>query len=182
MYILNLQSSTLLKDMTPTVKGEIVHVKSEKDLRKQVKAEQAIALHNNNVATEDALSADVAPDKAYSELWQLLTDNAETLDLSQPKKEERPMKTKASASRAKAESKKAKPASKKGGGAGRKSAFAPDAKITVLAKENPKREGSASFKRFALYSKHKTVESFLKAGGTSGDLRYDMDAKYIKVA
>lgn len=54
-------------------------------------------------------------------------------------------------------------------------------KIKVLAKENPKREGSESHKRFALYSKHSTVASFLAAGGTSADLRYDEKAGHIEV-
>lgn len=55
-------------------------------------------------------------------------------------------------------------------------------KITLITKENPKREGSAAFERFALYSKHKTVQSFIEAGGSSADLRYDEKAGHIKVA
>lgn len=65
---------------------------------------------------------------------------------------------------------------------GRAGKFAPEAKIKVLAKENPKRAGSASFKRFALYEKSATVAEFLKAGGTAGDLHYDSVHEYIKVA
>lgn len=52
-------------------------------------------------------------------------------------------------------------------------------KIKVLAKENPKRKGSASFKRFELYSKHPTVGAFLKAGGKQLDLNWDMDKGFI---
>ena len=54
-------------------------------------------------------------------------------------------------------------------------------KITLLVKENPKREGSASHKRFELYKKHKTVEAFLKAGGTAADIRWDTAAKFVSV-
>ena len=56
-----------------------------------------------------------------------------------------------------------------------------DAKITLLAKENPKRAGSAAHKRFALYSKHTTVAAFLKAGGTRADLRWDAEHKFINI-
>lgn len=55
-------------------------------------------------------------------------------------------------------------------------------KITLLVKENPKREGTDSFKRFALYGKSKTVADFLKAGGTTTDLRWDEAHKFIKVS
>ena len=59
--------------------------------------------------------------------------------------------------------------------------YAPTDKITLLTKENPKREGSEAHKRFALYSKHNTVESFLKAGGTSPDLNFDVKHGHIKI-
>ena len=55
-------------------------------------------------------------------------------------------------------------------------------KITLLVKENPKRAGSDSHKRFSLYSKVKTVADFLKAGGTSSDISWDADHKFIKVS
>ena len=54
--------------------------------------------------------------------------------------------------------------------------------ITVLAEKNPKREGSASYDRFQLYYKNKTVEKFLAAGGTSADLRYDQKNGYVSIA
>lgn len=55
-------------------------------------------------------------------------------------------------------------------------------KITVLTKENPKREGSKAYKTFGLYAKAKTVEDFIKAGGSTADLRFDEKAGHIKVA
>ena len=55
-------------------------------------------------------------------------------------------------------------------------------KITLLVKDNPKRAGSDSHKRFALYTKNKTVEAFLKAGGTQADLGWDTKHKFIKVS
>lgn len=56
------------------------------------------------------------------------------------------------------------------------------AKIKLLVKENPKREGSSSYKRFALYSKSATVADFLKAGGTRADLAWDKSRKFISVS
>jgi len=64
---------------------------------------------------------------------------------------------------------------------GRVAANADGDAIKVLAKENPKRAGSESFKRFALYTKNKTVGAFLKAGGSRSDLRYDSEHKFISI-
>lgn len=55
-------------------------------------------------------------------------------------------------------------------------------KITLLSKENPKRTGSASYARFALYKTGMTVEAFVAAGGTMGDVDYDSKHKFISVA
>lgn len=71
------------------------------------------------------------------------------------------------------------PAGEKRGRAGK---YAPEAKIKVLVAENPKREKSASYKRFELYTKHNTVAAFLKAGGTTGDLHYDVAHKLISIS
>jgi len=55
-------------------------------------------------------------------------------------------------------------------------------KITILVKENPKREGTGAFDRFELYKKAKTVAEFISAGGSAADVRYDEKAGYIKAA
>lgn len=47
---------------------------------------------------------------------------------------------------------------------------------------NPKRKGSASFDRFALYSDGMTVAQFVDAGGRTADLKYDADKGFISVA
>lgn len=65
---------------------------------------------------------------------------------------------------------------------GRAAPFAHKAKITVLAKENPKREGSEAHKVFGLYRKHRTVADFLKAGGTTAHLRWDSGHGFIRIA
>jgi hypothetical protein len=57
-----------------------------------------------------------------------------------------------------------------------------DGKITVLAKENPKRKGTNAFKKFELYKKHKNIASFLEAGGKRSSLRYDEKHGYIKIS
>lgn len=54
-------------------------------------------------------------------------------------------------------------------------------KITLLVKENPKRAGTASHKRFALYSKHATSEAYVAAGGLSADLAWDAKRGFIKL-
>jgi len=57
-----------------------------------------------------------------------------------------------------------------------------DGKITLLVKENPKREGSKAHKRYELYRKHKTVAKYLDAGGKRSSLRYDSKHSNIKLS
>ena len=59
--------------------------------------------------------------------------------------------------------------------------FSADAKITVLAKGNPKRPKTAAFARFELYDKSKTVGDFLAAGGLPADLSWDTRHKFISI-
>ena len=54
-----------------------------------------------------------------------------------------------------------------------------DRAITLLATENPKRPGSASFDRFALYQTGMTIAEYLKAGGQRSDIRWDSDRGFI---
>lgn len=63
---------------------------------------------------------------------------------------------------------------------GRPGAYAVDAKIKVLVKENPKRGASAE--RFDMYKTCKTVGDYLQAGGSTADIRWDISKGYIEVA
>ena len=47
-----------------------------------------------------------------------------------------------------------------------------DDEISFNVTSNPKREGSKAHSRFAGYIGSETVESYLAAGGTKGDLKY----------
>ena len=78
----------------------------------------------------------------------------------------------------------AKPEKAEGAGRGRKSAIDPATKLTLLVKDNPKREGSGGFERFqAAYidSKAKTVQAALDAGATLADIAYDVKKEFIKL-
>lgn len=55
-------------------------------------------------------------------------------------------------------------------------------KITLLEKANPKREGTASFERYALYKTGMTVDAYVGAGGVKADIAYDEKKGFIKVA
>ncbi len=57
-----------------------------------------------------------------------------------------------------------------------------DAKITVLATTNPRREGTTHYKHFTLYTNGMTVAAFTKKGGNRGDLRCDVKDGHIAVA
>ena len=56
------------------------------------------------------------------------------------------------------------------------------AKISIVATENPKRNGSSAHTRFAKYRNGMTIQSFLDSGGTTGDVNWDLQKGYIKLA
>ena len=96
---------------------------------------------------------------------------------------EKEVKEKASAKKAAAKKTEKKGTAKKEKKerASRGSAIA-DGTITLLVKENPKREGSSAHKRYELYRKHKNIAAYLKAGGKRSSLRYDAKHEYIKLS
>jgi hypothetical protein len=74
------------------------------------------------------------------------------------------------------------PKAKAGNGAGQMTRLFPmDAKIKLLVKGNPKREGGKSAKRFSAYKDGMTVQEALKAGLKAADLKYDESKKFIAV-
>lgn len=60
--------------------------------------------------------------------------------------------------------------------------FPKTAKITLAVTENPKRKGSESHTRFAKYKNGQTIEAYIAAGGTAGDVKWDLEKGYIKIA
>lgn len=56
-----------------------------------------------------------------------------------------------------------------------------DSKLVCLVKENPKKKGSKSAARFEHYFTSKTVGAFLEAGGTYGDIAFDIARKRISI-
>jgi hypothetical protein len=74
---------------------------------------------------------------------------------------------KKAAPKKKAAAKKAvKKVAKKASGAskGRRAKFSDDAKITLIAKENPRRKGTVAYDKFAKFKNGMTVGEFIKAG------------------
>lgn len=53
--------------------------------------------------------------------------------------------------------------------------------ITVVAEENPKKAGTKSHDRFALYHTGMSVSEFVAAGGTRADVKWDAERGYIEV-
>lgn len=70
----------------------------------------------------------------------------------------------------------------KANGAGRAGRFKGDSKITLLAKENPKRKGTGGHRRFEKYKSGMTVADALKAGLTRPDLLWDSKHGFIKIS
>lgn len=54
-------------------------------------------------------------------------------------------------------------------------------KIKLLVHDNPKRAGSAPFKRFALYKTGMKAETFLEKGGLMIDLKWDVGHGFIEL-
>jgi len=54
-----------------------------------------------------------------------------------------------------------------------------DARIQICVPKNPKREGSAGYKRFALYKNGMHIRDFLQAGGKTIDLDWDRERGFI---
>jgi len=54
--------------------------------------------------------------------------------------------------------------------------------ITVIATSNPKRKNTLSHKRFELYKTGMTIADYVKAGGRTGDINYDVIAGFITVS
>jgi hypothetical protein len=71
-----------------------------------------------------------------------------------------------------------KKVAKKNGGTGK---FAPEAKIHMLTKENPRRPGSEVFKHFERAQKANTVADYVKAGGSVASLAKCVSKGWCKV-
>lgn len=57
----------------------------------------------------------------------------------------------------------------------------PEAKITWLVTENPRSKGRATYDRFQAYLGTPSVADYLAAGGTRGDLNWDLRAGYLTI-
>ena len=83
---------------------------------------------------------------------------------------------------------KKKPAPKKtakktnGVARGRRSSYGADQKITVLQKENPRREGTSVYKQYEIAKKSSTVGAYLKAGGSLGSLHKAVKKGWMRVS
>ena len=53
--------------------------------------------------------------------------------------------------------------------------------IHILVRDNPKRPGSSAHTRYALYREGMTVAEFLAAGGTSADISFDQNKRFIEL-
>jgi hypothetical protein len=56
-----------------------------------------------------------------------------------------------------------------------------DRVVRLIATDNPKRPGSASHARFALYRDGMSVQEFCRLGGTRADVKWDAERGYISV-
>ena len=141
-----------------TVEG--VQIKSQADLSK-LSLVQLVSAYNE--VTGRAIKSFPNKKTAAESLWSQLEKTMKAKANSKSKSK--------SKSKAKAKTAAAKP----------KGSFNPDAKITVLAKENPRREGTDAHEKFKLYKTGMTVADYIKKGGSSGKIRTDVARGNIKV-
>lgn len=85
MFILNLANATAQKTYMDAVKGVLVHVSKRAQLD-QLDAAALLKIHNGLVPDTEALSADSAPGKVATSLWEVLTTNQEVFAVEAPKK------------------------------------------------------------------------------------------------
>lgn len=103
------------------------------------------------------------------------------MDLSNPTEGERIVATTTRGVAAKPAAKEKKAPKAKAEGAGSRSRVPPLSTIKLLTDKNPKREGTAAFAAFAAYKNGMTVGDYLKKGGNSGALNYDISHKFVEV-
>lgn len=58
----------------------------------------------------------------------------------------------------------------------------PEAAITWHVDKNPRAQGRGTYDRFQAYLGKATVKEYMEAGGTLGDLRWDIRSGYLSVA
>jgi len=101
------------------------------------------------------------------------------MDLDAPKKSMREQIDEAAAARI-AKKKAQKPA-KKGGRRGPAPEHDDSLCVVVAAESNPKKAGSASAARFALYKPGMSIGEYIAAGGTRADIKWDLAHGHIKL-
>ena len=53
--------------------------------------------------------------------------------------------------------------------------------IKILVENNPKRKGTLTYERVALYKDGMTVAEYVQAGGRTGDVNHDVEQGYISL-
>lgn len=60
-------------------------------------------------------------------------------------------------------------------------AFGPESKITWNITKNPRSPSAGTFARFASYMGTETVKAYIEAGGTKGDLLWDLRSGFLSI-
>jgi len=179
LYIQSEKNRTLVKDMKRRRKfakkdekrfGGPIHLWTDADRRKRIKEEnlqRLVTRHQKNIAVDELREKLLK--RKESEMAKLKKEKEAVAEKEVVKKTTKAVKT----SKKTMTSKKTKKT---------RGPRVVDGKISLLETKNPKREGSKAHKRYELYRKHKTVASYLSAGGKRSSLRYDSKHGYIKLS
>lgn len=159
---------------------EIQDMAIKKDTAKKTAAKKTSGFGNDKpVAPKGAVDRPKVP--AKTEKKPFVPTTPKELEEMEKRNKTKAEESKAAKATAKEGGKKSATAEKSESAGGRRSRVNGDAKITVLVKENPKREGSGAHERFALYKTGMTVAKALEAGVTAADIAYDSKHEYIKL-
>ena len=147
-------------------------------LSQKERLEHAAKLHETNMKKAEEKKKEL--EKKEAEKNKVGAERAEKVAAALKAKEE----AKAAKEKAKAEAKEAKAAGKAPAGPRAFGASPNKGKEIVVLTEggkNPRREGTNGFNSFALLVPGMIYEEYIKAGGRSVDLAYDIDHGFVKV-
>ncbi len=152
--------------------GEEKPKKSKKDKKSKKSKKDKKNKKDKKSKKEKEEDTDPEPEKEEPET------KSEKVDKKKPKKKDKEM---AKAKKDKKPDKKADKKTDKKERGERQPALDPTARISLLVKKNPRREGTSVYENYAIYKTGMTVKKYLEKGGIAGCLRTDIKRGNIEL-
>jgi len=165
-----------LKELTTIHNGLSLHPVENEFTHKDRATLRVVQLKVTQDQADQVLSGKVPETK--NDQPDSMTKDEEEMAASAARKRS---KTKSKTRKRKAPAKR-KTSKKSSGRRGRAPKYGDNAKIKVLAKENPFRDGSKAAKNFKVYKTGLTVGDYVAKGGDRSSLKFDVGRKFISVS